>query len=174
MCEKERRPINPIGAEVERAGSAVASLLRQFYALPKEDRVLCATDDVMWEVDDCAAEIKKSYRKKEDPGNCTAYFTAATGRCKRSASGRFDFDGCEMALVSMRDGVECYITRLARDSARDFSTYEDDNMLGGLKTFEKEYNRCVSGDWVQELEAEAEASGEVSPPKTADEAIHDV
>ena len=158
ICEKEREEEEVQTAEwLEAAGGAVGKVLRRFYALPKEDRVWCATDDVMWEVDDCAAEIKKSYRRRQDPGDCTAHFNAATGKCKHSAGKAFDFESCMTGLAAMRDGIECYITRLARDSARDFTTYDDDKMLGGLSTFEDEYNRCVSGGWVRELEAAAEA-----------------
>ena len=127
--------------------------------MPKEDQVWCATDEVMWSGDECAAEIKKSYSKKKDPGDCTAHFSAASGRCKNTAAGKLDLDECMRALAAMHDGFECYVTRLARDSASGFTSYDNDTMLGGLATFEDEYNGCVSGGWLQNLEKQAKASG---------------
>ena len=81
ICDEKFRRNAVLGDELEGAGAAIGETLRQFFALPKDDQIRCATDEAMWAVDDCAAEIKKAYRKRRDPGDCTAYFTAATGRC---------------------------------------------------------------------------------------------
>ena len=159
ICEKGLRTKN-YSKRLETAGSDVGELLRHFFAQSKDEQRWCATDEAMWEADNCSADIQKEYEKRQDPGDCTAYFNAATGGCVKDTDegeGAFDFGQCAEALEAMRNGMECYLTRLARDAASGFTTYDDDKMFGGLWSFEEEYNKCVSGGWLTDLEEVAAA-----------------
>ena len=140
ICEKGFRAEN-YAKQLETAGSEVGELLRYFFAQSKDEQRWCATDEAMWEADNCGADIRKQYVKRQDPGDCTAHFNAATGRCVAKDPDRgeraFDFGQCAEALEAMRNGIECYLTRLARDAASGFTTYDGEEMLGGLSEFRR-------------------------------------
>ena len=161
ICEVEDLTGKLLARQLENQGAPIAHKIRLFFEMSKDDQVECAVDELMWEFNECAAEIKKSYGKRTDPGDCTAHYVTATGKCRKHPDGEFDYNACLAALVEMRKGVECYVTRLARDAVSGFTTYASDDERGGTATFEKEHNACVAGGWLVELEADTELPGEV-------------
>ena len=161
ICENADLMGLSLAQEVEEAGPAIANKIAQFFELSKEDQVECTDEELMWEYNECGAEIKKSYCKKADPGDCTAHYLAATGKCRHNADGEFDYDVCLVALGELRKGVECYVTRLARDAMSGFTTYDSDKEMGGTAPFERDHKACLADGWLSELEADPEQPADV-------------
>ena len=161
VCENADLRGLSLAPEVEEAGPAIANKIAQFFELSKEDQVECTDEELMWEYNECGQEIKKSYGRKADPGDCTAHYLAATGKCRHNADGEFDYNICLMALGELRKGVECYVTRLARDAMSGFTTYDSDKEMGGTALFERDHYACLADGWLSELEADPEQPAEV-------------
>lgn len=151
ICETSEVGAQSIASEIEQAGEVIDKKIRSFYALSPSDRLACAADELMWEGDECVAEIKKYYSSRDDEGDCGAYFIAASGRCGLDKTGAFDFAECLVVIQYMISGTECFITRLARDAAADFTSYSDEE-VGGFFAFKEEYEYGLEGGWLAALE----------------------
>ena len=148
ICEKGLRTKN-YSKRLDKAGSDVGELLRHFFAQSKDEQRWCATDEAMWEVDNCSADIKRSMRRgrtqETAPHTSTPRRAAASPRTQTEEKGLLILESAREALEAMRNGMECYLTRLARDAASGFTTYDDEKKFEGLWSFEEEYEKCVSG-----------------------------
>lgn len=139
VCEKDPIPHNVVPI-LEKAGDVIGDKIRRFLALPKTEQARCASNEAMWKENDCGAEIMKTYSKMEDPGDCSHFFTSATGKCRTSLPA--GWNDCAAAVRAMRDGFECYLTKLARDP----------DSVESLALLEKEANDCVRDGWLRVFE----------------------